>query len=607
MKWSAALATVLLLALATCSRKPAPVQPPSVESPPDETYPEETTPPAPQTPRYRTPSASSSYTTRSRPSPPNIHGKITDEAGRPLRAHVELWRIPYNNSYSSYRDPEFPTTAPTFEEQTLADAGSTDEKGWFHLYASYGDYLVRVCKGPEWEIREFKLSMSYRGETPRQTVTLRRLYDLHTTGWYSGDVHHHSCYSDGLQTPAQCYEAALALDCDFLALSDHNTVTQATEWQEYASGRFLPIPASEITPYQSWQQKQDNVSFGHMGALGVSSLVGTRGTPDSTYPSWRYEYQSWDDVQRAIEQTHAAGGLFVLNHPMFNNLGGSDLINGWDRVQDYDAIEIFNGGVVAPFLTRLKKDGPAINYNTLVTLIWFEMLNAGNKVSAVAGSDAHETNVAKRNPDGVSYWRPFTGNPRTYVHVRELTWPAVRTALKKGNSFITSGYWGPLLLVNSNGAGPGDEIKVRPGDEIPLHIEVKSNRPLKGGSNGIRIIMGGKVVQELPTTEGQMTVTADTRVKVGGAADTWLVVQAFGEYPSAAMTNPIYIDLPPYDGWGAKEWTFPANAEYWCKPWPTAPQSEITDWPALPQAPKPPAPAEDNPEDEEWEDDPAEG
>jgi len=581
MKWTLPVVLALSVVVFGCRNKPAPVE-------------EKTTPPE------KTPSSSSSFTSRSRPSPPNVHGRITDEAGRPLRAHIELWRLPWNGSYSyrySADESPTPTTAPSFDNEELVDAGSANEKGWFHLNAGYGDYLVRVCKGPEWEIREMKFSVSYRGEVPRIDVSLRRLYDLKPAGWYSGDVHHHSCYSDGLQTPAQVYEAALALDCDFLALSDHNTAAQSTEWLEYAGNGFLPIPACEITPYQSWRQRSDGVAFGHLGVLGLTTLANPKGTPESTYPSWRYEYESWDDVQGAIDKTHAAGGLFVLNHPMFFNLGGSDAINGWERIRDYDAIEIFNGGTVGPFMISLKPTGPVINYNTLATLIWFEMLSAGNRVSAVAGSDAHECNVAKRNPEGVSHWRPFTGNPRTYVRVRELTWPAVRTAIKRGNSFITSGYWGPLLLVESNGSGPGDEIRIRPGDQLPLHIEVKSNRPLKGAHDGIRIILGGKVVQELPTPEGQMSVSIDTRVKVDTTSDTWIVVQAFGEYPSAAMTNPIYLDVPPHDGWGAKEWTFPADAEYWCKPWPIAPQTTISDWPALPPPRKQPARSEEDPMD----------
>ncbi len=163
----------------------------------------------------------------------------------------------------------------------------------------------------------------------------------------------------------------------------------------------------------------------------------------------------------------------------------------------------------------------------------------------------------------------------------------MRSALKRGNSFVTAGQWGPILLVNSNGDEPGDEVRIRPGDELPLRIRIMSNRPLKGYPDGIRIIVGGQVVQTLATDEGAMTMNVNTRVRIDSPTDTWLVVQAFGAYPAAAMTNAIYIVTEPHADWGSKQWVFPPGAEDWNNPWPNVPEITVPDGPAVPDGVRP--------------------
>src|SRR5437867_67863 len=45
-------------------------------------------------------------------------------------------------------------------------------------------------------------------------------------GWYRGDLHSHSVHSDGSNTVAEMAEAASAIGLDFLAPTDHNTISQ---------------------------------------------------------------------------------------------------------------------------------------------------------------------------------------------------------------------------------------------------------------------------------------------------------------------------------------------------------------------------------------------
>ncbi len=276
-------------------------------------------------------------------------------AGRCARA--ELWYVP-----SSKDTPLDQIMRKTPGTQILYHCGFTTERGWYDLEATAGRWLVRICKGPEWEMSEFEVTVAAAdAEGQRHDVALHQLYDLKSEGWYSGDLHHHSLYSDGWQRASEIYEAALAMDCDFVALSDHNTLSQTGEWLDFASDRFLPIPAFEVTTWQSPEQKLFQEGYGHQNAIGVGSLVHPRPAmqvapkAEAHEPAkpaksiWKqYHYESWEDVQQAIEETHRQGGLYVLNHPMGSDEGGS--ITTWGKIHDYDGIEVFNGGGVAPFL-----------------------------------------------------------------------------------------------------------------------------------------------------------------------------------------------------------------------------------------------------------------
>ena len=114
---------------------------------------------------------------------------------------------------------------------------------------------------------------------------------------------------------------------------------------------------------------------------------------------------------------------------------------------------------------------------------------------------------------------------------------------------------------------------------MELDIEVLSNRPLVKYDNGIRIIMNGKVVKEIPTEAGPLTKKVKVTIPVDAPKDSWIIVDAWGEWPSYAVTNPFFIDVDRDGHWGAKEWTFPAGAEEWQNPWPKAPAITVADGP----------------------------
>lgn len=101
-------------------------------------------------------------------------------------------------------------------------------------------------------------------------------------GWYAGDLHAHTVHSDGSLTIDELAAQAVAQGLDFLAVTDHNTVSHHPYLAE-ASRRYgiTLLPGQEIT-----------TDLGHANAFG-----------DIGWVDFREPASRW-------------GGLLAINHPL---------------------------------------------------------------------------------------------------------------------------------------------------------------------------------------------------------------------------------------------------------------------------------------------------
>jgi PHP domain len=106
--------------------------------------------------------------------------------------------------------------------------------------------------------------------------------------WLAGDLHTHTVHSDGALTVSELAALAAERGLDFLAVTDHNTVSHHAELAA-ASRRYgiTLLPGQEVT-----------TDGGHAGALGDVGWIDFRDEPDA-----------W------LDATEAAGGLLSVNHP----------------------------------------------------------------------------------------------------------------------------------------------------------------------------------------------------------------------------------------------------------------------------------------------------
>jgi PHP domain len=106
--------------------------------------------------------------------------------------------------------------------------------------------------------------------------------------WLAGDLHSHTVHSDGVMTVPELARFAAGRGLDFLAVTDHNTISHHAELPAAGARHGISLLAGQEVTTEA----------GHAGALGDVGWIDFREPPD--------------DWLQACEQ---AGGLMSVNHP----------------------------------------------------------------------------------------------------------------------------------------------------------------------------------------------------------------------------------------------------------------------------------------------------
>ena len=114
--------------------------------------------------------------------------------------------------------------------------------------------------------------------------------DRNIRAWYAGELHVHSRHSDGRNSLSEIIEAAKKEGMDFLALTDHNTVSGFTSIPNVEN--FVIIKGMEFTTY-----------YGHALGLGLNSFI-----------DW-YHDDKMRNINDIIDEVHQQKALFVIAHP----------------------------------------------------------------------------------------------------------------------------------------------------------------------------------------------------------------------------------------------------------------------------------------------------
>lgn len=368
--------------------------------------------------------------------------------------------------------------------------------------------LYRICsQGADYAVEITAELTSDRTPSPTaQRPTSALTYPPQATGsatqWLRGDLQSHTYHSDAKGSPGQLVAKARALGLDFLAVTDHNTVSHQRHLPTLAGADLLLIPGQEVTTY-----------YGHMNVWGAERWCDFR-------------CQSADDLAAIIDLAHVNGGVCSINHP---KQGGPAWEYGFEL--PVDTMEVWQG----PW--------PYRNNESLA--LWDRLLSEGRQIPAVGGSDYHCPSGADTN-----FLR--LGQPTTWVKVRERSISGILEALCAGRTCISAAPNGPQLdltaTVSEQSAGMGATLNSPTAlSTVTLTVQI-----WRGAGYELQVVADGNVAFTAAITADEEVVQMHLPVT------TYVRAELVGDMPADqlppqapqgialhgwrwALSNPVYL------------------------------------------------------------------
>ncbi len=331
--------------------------------------------------------------------------------------------------------------------------------------------------------------------------------------WFVGDLQSHTHHSDAEASVAEIAAVARRRRLDFLAVTDHNTISHHAELSRFSSEDLLLLPGMEVTTY-----------YGHSNVWGLREWVDFR-------------YRNSDEMPSLIRAVHAQGALVSINHPY--SATSADTRWGYGWVDGFDAIEVWQGVWNAANLAAVQW--------------WDELLTDGKRIVGVGGSDRHQP--ARYDP----HFPHQVGTPATRVRAASLTTNAILAGIRAGRVTIaadTEGPWISLAVTRPDGvrAEVGEELSVPAGEELTVEWSVRG-----ADNDTLELVSAGEVI-ECRTVSSEnwrgtfsLPVERQTYIRAQLLAGSEETARKRDSYPLfRALTNPIYLQLLTRDDrkWG---------------------------------------------------------
>ncbi len=286
------------------------------------------------------------------------------------------------------------------------------------------------------EYGEYTVSLDFP-ERPDKPLIAAAFYavgrDLLNLRPYKGDLHLHTYYSDGRESPAYMVAHARSLGLDFAAITDHRyyeSSLEAMERAEQFNMDILLFPGEEVNYY---------LGLGHIISLNADRsiedmVLGMSCTTDEL--THRIAAEVREDLRKLelmpgtdrslfgyyygiVKMIHQAGGFAVTAHPCWTSGGTYDLMRKtYEQVLDsriFDAVEVFGD------------QGFEKNMLSLARISQYCAENS--KAPLLGSSDAHKAH------------RHSMGQIWTIVFADTLSRKGVLQAIKEGRTVpcVTSG------------------------------------------------------------------------------------------------------------------------------------------------------------------------
>lgn len=313
--------------------------------------------------------------------------------------------------------------------------------------------------------------------------------------WYRGDLHSHTVHSDGDITVEDRVRGALDRGLEFLAITDHNTISHHRERDRWPDG-IIPIRGSEVTTFH-----------GHINVFGLTTAI-----------DWRGDRRG-GGATGIVEQAHRQGALASINHP---SAFGDPWCVGchWDFARvDYatfDAIEVWNGRWAIP---ETDNEG--------ALALWTDLLDAGIRLTGVSGTDSHSAEEDR-----------YVALPTTNVFADHATEAAILDGIRLGRVFLSSG---PIVSFRAQGSD-GVDI-VLPGEQLPadgalsLTVEIDQLE----ASATLWFVTSGSRVPLAECDASSSRIVNERRLVASSWCRLELRTGSAEKGDLLALTNPVYV------------------------------------------------------------------
>ena len=354
-----------------------------------------------------------------------------------------------------------------------------------------GDVVVDVARGFEYE----PLRQTVRIEPGQRDLTLRirRVADLASEGWWSGDSHVHFLSTPGAQLEQR------GEDLRVVNVLQTQWGVLFTNTEEF-SGQPSVVDGGGYVTYIGQENRQH--MLGHTVLWGLTEPVmpwcsdgpdeaELGGALDATLSDW-------------ADRTHAQGGTVVAAH--FPNPNGEP------------AVLVATGRADAVEMLAQSDDA---------TREYYRYLNSGYRLPLVGGTDKMSSAVP-------------VGLYRTYARLdEEFSYEAWCRAVRSGRTFLSGG---PLVTLSVDGREPGDTVELSGPGTVSVHATVRSIFPLRR----LEVVRNGEVVATADANGGRH---ADISEELRIDGNSWIACRAFGadyhldEWGRRVFghTSPVYV------------------------------------------------------------------
>jgi hypothetical protein len=312
-------------------------------------------------------------------------------------------------------------------------------------------------------------------------------------GWYRGELHCHTHHSDAQGSLEDLVATARAQELDFVAVTEHNTVSHLPELAAFEGDDLLLIPGMEIT-----------TDGGHANVWGIDRWI-------------EFRCRDQEQIARVVAEAKSRGVLISVNHPKEM---GPPWTYGMES--DFDCLEVWQ---LAWFM---------LNEQSLA--LWEGLLRKGHRITVVGGSDYHQ--------------EPFTGElglislgtPCNWIFAEELSAEGILAGIRAGHVFISENPYGPRVFLDVIADGEkammGDRLMVHPGTKIELGCLVE------GAAGSLLRIRSLEKDLQVTVRGDEFTYTWQKKVD----REIFYRVEVIDRSDSdqrtmLALTNPIYIKL----------------------------------------------------------------